>query len=60
LERQLSVAAENWCATGWLVAQQLMDCVIVDVGSTSTSIVPVLNGKVVALVKTDLAKLLCG
>jgi (4-(4-[2-(gamma-L-glutamylamino)ethyl]phenoxymethyl)furan-2-yl)methanamine synthase len=60
LEEPLSVAAANWCATGWLVAQQLMDCVIVDVGSTSTSIIPVLNGKVIALGKTDLDKLLCG
>lgn len=60
LEEPLSVAAANWCATGWLVAQKLIDCVIIDVGSTSTSIIPVLNGKVVALGKTDLDKLLCG
>ena len=60
LKEPLSVAAANWCATGWLVAQHLKDCVIVDVGSTSTSIIPVLNWKVVALGKTDLEKLLCG
>jgi probable H4MPT-linked C1 transfer pathway protein len=60
LEEPLSVAAANWCATGWLVAQHLKDCVIVDVGSTSTSIIPVLNGVVVASGKTDLEKLLYG
>ena len=60
LEKPLEVAAANWAATGWLVSLQLKDCVIVDVGSTSTSIIPVLNGKVAACGKTDLDKLICG
>ena len=59
-EKPLEVAAANWAATGWLVSLQLTDCVIVDVGSTSTSIIPVQNGKVSACGKTDLEKLLCG
>jgi (4-(4-[2-(gamma-L-glutamylamino)ethyl]phenoxymethyl)furan-2-yl)methanamine synthase len=59
-ETPFSVAAANWVATGWLVAQKIHDCVIVDVGSTSTSIIPVLKGKVAAKGKTDLDKLLCG
>ncbi|HLN89514.1 MAG TPA: hydantoinase/oxoprolinase family protein, partial [Candidatus Binatia bacterium] len=54
------VAAANWAATGWLVAQHLKNAVVVDVGSTSTSIIPVVNGQVAALGKTDLAKLICG
>jgi probable H4MPT-linked C1 transfer pathway protein len=56
----LGVAAANWAATGWLVSQQLNDCVVVDVGSTSTSIIPITNGEVVARGKTDLDKLICG
>jgi (4-(4-[2-(gamma-L-glutamylamino)ethyl]phenoxymethyl)furan-2-yl)methanamine synthase len=32
----------------------------VDVGSTSTSIIPIIDGKVCALGKTDLEKLICG
>jgi probable H4MPT-linked C1 transfer pathway protein len=56
----LGVAAANWAATGWLVSQHLKDCVVVDVGSTSTSIIPIANGQVVARGKTDLEKLLCG
>lgn len=56
----LGVAAANWAATGWLVAQHLKNCVVVDVGSTSTSIIPIVNGKVAAHGKTDLDKLLCG
>jgi probable H4MPT-linked C1 transfer pathway protein len=60
LQNPLGVAAANWAATGWLVAQQINNCVVVDVGSTSTSIIPIANGKVVAQGKTDLDKLLCG
>jgi probable H4MPT-linked C1 transfer pathway protein len=59
-QQPLGVAAANWAATGWLVAQHLKDCVVVDVGSTSTSIIPIINGKVTALGKTDLDKLICG
>ncbi len=56
----LKVAAANWAATGWLVSKRMRDCVVVDVGSTSTSIITVLNGEVSAQGKTDLEKLLCG
>jgi probable H4MPT-linked C1 transfer pathway protein len=56
----LKVAAANWAATGWLVAQLVKTCVIVDVGSTSTSIIPVVNGRVSAVGKTDLEKLVVG
>jgi (4-(4-[2-(gamma-L-glutamylamino)ethyl]phenoxymethyl)furan-2-yl)methanamine synthase len=58
--KPLRVASANWAATGWLVAQFLKNEVIVDVGSTSTSIIPIVNGKVVAEAKTDLDKLICG
>lgn len=53
----LSVSAANWAATGWMTAQYLRDGVVVDVGSTSTSIIPVVDGKVAAAGKTDLEKL---
>jgi probable H4MPT-linked C1 transfer pathway protein len=56
----LSVSAANWAATGWMVAQRISDCIVVDVGSTSTSIIPIVNGKVVANGKTDLEKLING
>ena len=60
IQEPLGVAAANWAATGWLVAQHIKNCVVVDVGSTSTSIIPIVNGQVVALGKTDLDKLICG
>jgi probable H4MPT-linked C1 transfer pathway protein len=59
-QKPLTVAAANWAASGWLVATKLKNCVVVDVGSTSTSIIPIVNGKVVALGTTDLDKLICG
>jgi probable H4MPT-linked C1 transfer pathway protein len=59
-QEPLDIAAANWAATGWLVAKKLKNCVIVDVGSTSTSIIPIMNSTVVALGKTDLDKLICG
>jgi probable H4MPT-linked C1 transfer pathway protein len=56
----LKVASANWAATGWIVAQKIPDCVVIDVGSTSTSIIPVKKGAVCAVGKTDLEKLVCG
>jgi probable H4MPT-linked C1 transfer pathway protein len=56
----LRAAAANWAATGWLVAQKLSSAIVVDVGSTSTSIIPIVCGKVAARGKTDLDKLICG
>ncbi len=59
-EAPLEVAAANWAATGWLVSQYFENCVVVDIGSTSTSIIPVTSGKISAEGKTDLDKLICG
>lgn len=59
-EAPFKVAAANWAATGWLVSQYFENGVVVDIGSTSTSIIPVINGKVSAQGKTDLEKLICG
>ncbi len=56
----LKVAGANWAATGWMVAQQIRNCVVVDVGSTSTSIIPIISSKVAAAGKTDLEKLMNG
>ena len=56
----LKVAASNWAATGWMVAKRKPECVVVDVGSTSTSIIPITCGKVSAQSKTDLDKLING
>ena len=53
----LKVASANWAATGWMVSQVIKNCLVVDVGSTTTSIIPVINGKITAEGRTDLEKL---
>ncbi len=59
-QEPLAVASANWAATGWLAAQRLAECVVVDVGSTTTSIIPVRAGKIAAKGKNDLEKLING
>ena len=56
----IRVAAANWAATGWMVAQVVKDCIVMDVGSTTTSIIPIRDGRVAAKGKTDLEKLMNG
>jgi len=53
----LKVASANWAATGWMISQLIKNCIAVDVGSTTTSIIPVINGKIAAEGRTDLEKL---
>lgn len=56
----LKVASANWAATGWMVSRMFSKCIIVDVGSTSTSIIPIVNGRIAAEGETDLDKLANG
>jgi probable H4MPT-linked C1 transfer pathway protein len=58
--KPIEVAAANWAATGWMISQLKRDCVAIDVGSTTTSIIPILNGVIAAEAKTDLEKLTNG
>ena len=60
IREPLSVASANWAATGWLMSHSTQNSVVIDVGSTSTSIIPIINSKVAACGKTDLDKLVCG
>jgi hypothetical protein len=59
-EEPIKVASANWVATGWMVSQVIRDCIIIDVGSTTTSIIPVIEGEMAAVGKNDLEKLLNG
>jgi len=58
--KPIKVAAANWAATGLMISQLKKDCLAIDVGSTTTSIIPILNGVVAAEAKTDLEKLTNG
>jgi len=57
LKDPYSVAASNWYASGWFASQFFDLCILVDVGSTTTSIVPVIMGEVRVEGFTDLEKL---
>jgi probable H4MPT-linked C1 transfer pathway protein len=58
--RPLDFAATNWLATAHWIAGQICDCLLVDVGSTTTDILPVLDGKVCVSGRTDMARLSSG
>lgn len=57
LSRPLSVAASNWVASGLLVSRDFPDALFVDVGSTTTDLVPLVGGGVANLGCTDLERL---
>ena len=59
-ERPHQIAAANWMASATLVARTHPDALLVDVGSTTTDIVPIVGGRVAAGGCTDLARLRLG
>ena len=59
-ERPLAVAAANWAATARAVAVHHPDALLVDIGTTTTDLVPIVGGKVVALGQTDPERLTSG
>src|SRR6185436_18573422 len=56
----LQVAAANWMASATLVARTFPDALLVDVGSTTTDIIPIVAGRVVARGRTDSTRLRTG
>jgi (4-(4-[2-(gamma-L-glutamylamino)ethyl]phenoxymethyl)furan-2-yl)methanamine synthase len=54
----LAVAASNWMATATLVGRFIPDGILVDIGTTSTDIIPLEGGRVAARGRTDPARLL--
>ena len=54
------VAASNWSATASWLARSIPTCVLIDIGTTSTDLIPVVDGKVVAQGHTDPERLLTG
>jgi len=59
-ERPHRVAAANWMASATLAAQTFHDALFIDVGSTTTDIIPLVGGRVVARGRTDPARLRSG
>jgi probable H4MPT-linked C1 transfer pathway protein len=56
----LSVAAANWTATATFVAQEHTDALLIDIGTTTTDIIPLAGGVVVAKGRTDPERLASG
>jgi len=53
----LAVAAANWAATAHVVGRICADCLLVDVGSTTTDVIPIRGGAPVARGRTDVERL---
>jgi hypothetical protein len=59
-ELPLAVGAANWAATAALVSRSTPTCVLLDIGTTSADITPIVNGRVVVQGRTDPARLVSG
>jgi len=59
-QRPHQVAAANWRASASFVARAFPDALFVDVGSTTTDVIPIAAGRVAARGRTDPARLRTG
>jgi probable H4MPT-linked C1 transfer pathway protein len=58
--RPMEVAASNWVATATWVARLVPTCILVDIGTTTTDLIPIVSGKLAARGRTDPERLLHG
>jgi len=58
--RPLDFAATNWVASALYLAARRRDCVLVDVGSTTTDIIPIRDGRVACTGRSDPERLAAG
>jgi hypothetical protein len=58
--KPLACAAANWMATALVVARSLPDAILVDCGGTTTDLIPIAAGTVIAEGRTDVERLLAG
>jgi probable H4MPT-linked C1 transfer pathway protein len=58
--RPLDFAAANWVASAMFVAHRQRECILVDVGSTTTDIIPIRAGRIVCRGRTDPERLTSG
>ncbi len=59
-QNPLVVAAANWAATAHAVAGRHPDALLVDVGTTTTDIIPIISGALVSAGRTDPDRLASG
>jgi len=58
--RPIEVAASNWVATAMIVAEEHPDVILLDMGSTTTDVIPISSGKIQAVGRTDPNRLASG
>lgn len=56
----LAVAAANWTATANFVARSFPTCVVIDIGTTTSDLIPIVRGSLAAQGFTDPERLLSG
>jgi probable H4MPT-linked C1 transfer pathway protein len=56
----LAVAAANWSATAHQIAAGFPDALLIDIGTTTTDLIPIVGGRVVARGRTDPERLASG
>jgi len=56
----LTLAPTNWIAEARVLASRQSDCLMIDIGSTTTDLIPILNGKLAAQGKRDIERLARG
>lgn len=56
----LDFAANNWLASGLYIANRHPNCLLMDVGSTTTDIIPIRDGHVDCAGRTDMERLMSG
>jgi len=60
LNEPLAVAASNWAATAGIVALDRPNALLIDIGTTTTDIIPIVHARPAALGTTDPARLASG
>jgi hypothetical protein len=56
----LTLAATNWIAEALVLASRQPDCLMMDIGSTTTDLIPILGGRIAAQGKRDIERLASG
>ncbi|MFX0017259.1 MAG: hydantoinase/oxoprolinase family protein [Promethearchaeota archaeon] len=54
----LSIAAANWVSTSLFLGQFIQKCILIDAGSTTIDIIPILGAKPKTIGKTDIERLI--
>ncbi len=56
-ENYINIASANWTATARYIAENYRTGILIDIGSTTTDIIPIKDGRIIAKGKTDMERL---